>query len=323
MKRLIWYILLGLPATIAMAQSHTFEVRSFKLLQNDITAYVDPVRDLNQEACALVKITGNQDFVFSAPLGIVQRREEVGEIWIYLPKSSRKMTIKHPRWGVLRDYIFPVALESRLTYELVLAAPVDPNSIINRMLRAKQVLRPLVLIETELPLTLPIPQWKRPKRPKEPLTYLAMINVSMYKSDYALGGMAGMMRRYGGYIRVLSNFRSFSTSLEANQQGILTDGTSQPYYTGKIHKSRHTFTIGGLHRLIHSLCLYEGVGYGSRTLAWETTEKDLVKIGDYSYQGVIGEIGVLWKGKKWTTSVGLSTINGSYWEMVMGVGMAF
>lgn len=323
MKRFICYILLCLPAVVIVGQSHTFEVRSFKLLQNDITAYVDPVRDLNQEACALVKITGDKNFVFSAPLGIVQRREEVAEIWVYLPKDSRKITIKHPRWGVLRDYTFPVTLESRLTYELVLAAPVDPNSLVNRMLRTKQALRPLTLTETALLPTLPTPPWKRPKRPKEPLTYLAMINASMHKSDYAFGGMVGMMRRHGGYIRVLSNFRSLSTSLEADKQGILADGASQPYYTGEIYKSRHTLTIGGLHRLIDAFCLYEGIGYGSRTLAWETTEKERVKIVDYSYQGVTGEAGVLWKGKQWTASAGVSTINASYWEVVMGIGIAF
>lgn len=323
MRRFICYILLWLPATVAMAQSHTFEVRSFKLLPNDITAYVDPVRDLNQEACALVKITGDKDFVFSAPLGIVQRREKVGEIWVYLPKGSRTITIKHPRWGVLRDYTFPLTLESRLTYELVLADPVDTNSIIKRMLRVKHTLPPLAPTRTELLSSLPVAEWKRPKRPKEPLAYLAMLNVSVHKSDYALGGMFGMMRRHGGYVRVLSNFRSFSTPLEADKQGVLTDGTSQPYYTGEIYTSRHTFTVGGLHRLVHSFCLYEGIGYGNRIQAWETTEKERVKISDYSYRGVTGEAGALWKGKSWTASVGVSTINASYWEVVMGIGMVF
>ena len=32
-----------------------FEVRSFRCLTNDITSWVDPVRDLNDEACALIK----------------------------------------------------------------------------------------------------------------------------------------------------------------------------------------------------------------------------------------------------------------------------
>ena len=81
-----------------------FIVRSFRMLPNDITAYIEPVRDLNDEACALLKVVGDKDFVFSSPLGIVKRKNDVGEIWIYLPKGSVMITIKHPQWGVLRDY---------------------------------------------------------------------------------------------------------------------------------------------------------------------------------------------------------------------------
>ena len=92
-------------------------MHSFRCLPNDITAWIDPVRDLSDEACALIKVVGDPDFVFSTPLGIVSRKNEVGEIWLYVPHGTVKLTIKHPRWGVLRDYRFPAALESRLTYE--------------------------------------------------------------------------------------------------------------------------------------------------------------------------------------------------------------
>ena len=56
-----------------------FSVGSFRLLPNDITAYIAPVKDLNNEACALIKVVGDADFVFSTPLEIVQRKEEVGK----------------------------------------------------------------------------------------------------------------------------------------------------------------------------------------------------------------------------------------------------
>ena len=49
---------------------------------------------------------------------------DVGEIWLYLPNGTRLLTLKHPQWGVIRDYRFPTPLESRMTYELVLAPPL-------------------------------------------------------------------------------------------------------------------------------------------------------------------------------------------------------
>ena len=123
MGKIILIILLCFLGRSLDAQE--FKVHSFRCLPNDITAWVDPVRDLNDEACALIKVVGDPDFVFSTPLGIVSRKNEVGEIWLYVPHGTVKLTIKHPRWGVLRDYRFPAALESRLTYELVIASPPE------------------------------------------------------------------------------------------------------------------------------------------------------------------------------------------------------
>ena len=74
-----------------------FSVQSFRQLPNDISAYIQPVKDLNDEACALIKIVGSRDFVFSTPLGVVKRKNDVGETWIYVPRGTTQITIKHPQ----------------------------------------------------------------------------------------------------------------------------------------------------------------------------------------------------------------------------------
>ena len=81
------------------ARSQEFTVSSFRLLPNDVSAFVNSVRDLNDEACALVKVEAPSDFAFSTPLGIVKRKDEVGEIWLYLPQGTKMLTLKHPVWG--------------------------------------------------------------------------------------------------------------------------------------------------------------------------------------------------------------------------------
>lgn len=53
----------------------------------------------------------------------MKRKDEVGEIWLYLPKGTQRLTIKHPEWGVLRDYRLGKPLESRMTYEMKLNLP--------------------------------------------------------------------------------------------------------------------------------------------------------------------------------------------------------
>lgn len=318
-----FYIIILLCKVSACVWAQTFEVRQFKALQNDITAYIEPVKDLNEEACALVKVVGEPAFVFSSPLGIVLRTEQVGEIWIYLPKGSRKITIKHPRWGVLRDYTFPEKLESRLTYELVLQPPIERDVLTLSHMRMRSSPRSLMLHSSSLPPVLPVRGRGKPKRPKVPVSYLAQLNLALYDADIAYGAMVGCVGWHGGYIRVLSNFRSFRTVHEADKTGLWNDGETTPYYTGRTFHSRHSFTAGGIHRLSGFLYMYEGLGYGTRTLAWETTENERVKISDYSNRGLTLEAGILLKRKHWVSSLGALSIKGAYWELVCGVGMNF
>ena len=89
-------------AKAAVPTDSTFSVESFRQLPTDVSAFIDAVRDLNDEACALLKVVAPADFAFSSPLGIVERRDKVGEIWLFLPKGSKSITLKHPQWGVLR-----------------------------------------------------------------------------------------------------------------------------------------------------------------------------------------------------------------------------
>ena len=99
-------------------------VKSFRPLPTDLTARVDPVTNDNGQTCALVKIvTTERGFEFDPDaLGMCGAVDEsrAGEVWIWLSPGSRRITIRHRLLGVLRDYEYPVAIESACTYEMVL-----------------------------------------------------------------------------------------------------------------------------------------------------------------------------------------------------------
>ena len=101
-------------------------VTSFKPLPNDLTANLagTQVKDQNGEVAALIKVVTTQTgFTFEGGMaGIVKTKQEVGEIWVYVPHGIQRITIKHPQLGVLRDYYFPCAIDEARTYEMVLAA---------------------------------------------------------------------------------------------------------------------------------------------------------------------------------------------------------
>ena len=121
--------LLALTAALATclgAWAQTLSVTSFKPLDNDLTANLagTQVKDQNGEVAALSKVVTTQTgFTFEGGMaGIVKTKQEVGEIWVYVPHGIQRITIKHPQLGVLRDYYFPCAIDEARTYEMVLAA---------------------------------------------------------------------------------------------------------------------------------------------------------------------------------------------------------
>lgn len=309
-------LFLFLGQTPLLAQQ--FSVRSFRMLPNDITAYIDPVRDLNGEACALIKIVGENSFAFSTPLGIVQRKNDVGEIWLYVPHGSVMLTIKHPQWGVLRDYRFSIPIESRMTYELVIAAPIVVRQPVMPPLEEKPVGIDTLLHHPPVLSARPSP---RPKRPRESLRYLLLAQAGIGKKRPTVGIRIGVMRRHGAYLLLQSDLHSLpGTQGTCNREGILSDGSSHPYYTGTTREGRGMILAGALHRIVGEFCLYEGIGYGKRVVGWETAEGDLLRNTAYSSQGLSAETGLLWRHRKIALSAGVVTIAAKHWEATVGIG---
>ena len=122
MKRYCLLAMCLLTGLLSIAQN--LSVKSFKALPMDMTASsLDGKRiDQNGEVAALIKIvTPEEGFIFDGgTLGIVDTKEETGEIWVWVPRAARKITIGHPQFGMLKNYEYPLTIESERTYEMVL-----------------------------------------------------------------------------------------------------------------------------------------------------------------------------------------------------------
>ena len=80
--------------------------------------------DQNGETAALIKVVTTQTgFTFDGgALGIVKTVQKPSEVWVYVPRGLKKITISHPQLGMLRDYYLNVPIEAARTYEMVLVA---------------------------------------------------------------------------------------------------------------------------------------------------------------------------------------------------------
>ncbi len=296
-----------------------FSVSSFRQLPNDVSAFINPVRDLNDEDCGLVKVMASDDFAFSTPLGIVKRVDKVGEIWLYLPRGSKKITIKHPELGVLRDYVFPERIDSHMTYELRIDEPAKAVEAAASVPVVTTVTDTLVLTRVDTLIV-------RPAKKYIPLKFNALATLSVGgKSNEVLGGVMLMaLRRVGGFVHVSTDFGSIGTvDGVCGRNGEMADGTT-PFYSGRTRHSAFMINGGVAQRLGDRVAIFEGAGYASDAVAWQLAPSEgggYLRNSYYSTRGISFELGALVTFRRVAVSASVSTIKGSQWFGSVGIGI--
>ncbi len=319
------FIILAIAAALLISAfpapiwAQDFQVVEFRDLPNDISAFINPVKDLNDEGCALLKVTtSSPDFAFSTPLGIAKRIDKEGEIWLYLPRGSKKITLKHPDWGVIRDYMFPGRLESHKTYELILKEPLRQN-ILGDVTPIVTTIRDTVVVTKVDTLIV------KKAKPHIPLEADALLSAGFGgKASFLTGGiMVAVMKRHGGYLHISTDFGRIGTLSESCDRHGLIDGKER-YYSGNTRRKALMATAGATHRIGQHFVIFEGLGYSSNTLAWQLAQSEggnYVKNSYFSTQGVTAEVGAMFRFNRISIEASVLTIKGSEWFGTIGVGI--
>lgn len=261
-------------------------VPTFKMMEKDLLARTQPRLDLNEVPCAIVRVSAADIDTYTFEGNIIgDVIYQSGEALVYMTKGSRNITIKSNKFGMIR-YEFGIKLEKQVVYKL------------------------------DLKVILPEDQQRKT---------IILGEGGFHTSQTSFGVMAGIVAKHGAYVRFRSDFGSTSADLECDDTGALTSGgTGTPYYVeGSSAKSRFSITGGYLYRFMKPLYGYVGVGYGQRTLAWETVEGEWVKNIDHSASGLAAEIGAIGNYKNFALSLGVQTINFKYMELSVGIGYIF
>lgn len=161
---------------------------------------------------------------------------------------------------------------------------------------------------------------KKPERPR----VMVMPVMGFRTSQMSYGLMVAAMRRTGGYIKAKYSFSNTpSDDFECNDVGMSGEDGEVQWYTGKTEKSRLSVAGGIVQRLWKPFYLYAGVGYGTRTLVWETVGGKWGKNKDHSLEGVEAEIGGILSAGPMVFSLGLQTNSFKYLEGNLGIGVIF
>ena len=123
MRKLITILMLLL--IVCRMEGQELAVKSFAFVQSDLSAQTQPRKDLNNKNCALVKVgIGLQGVQFEGNV-VGKVVNKIGEYWVYMPRCSRMLKVKHPNYSPIM-VTFPnygvEKLESNRTYQLTMNA---------------------------------------------------------------------------------------------------------------------------------------------------------------------------------------------------------
>ena len=301
-------MLLAAVSASAQTDSSGFFVQSFKKLEWDLDARSNyPVLDQNNRKAALIKVVIPEvgfDFDVGV-MGVVGVKQEVGEVWVYVPEGVRKITIKHQTYGIIRDYEFSCPIESATVYEMRLHVPLRPKSTVI-------VKDSIVYVPT--PVNVETPR----ERKRLGIGVLAVGCVPDPSGGFMV---AWNPKRFGMYLKATGNLKSSNYSYICHEDGTTDNGYI--WTNGKGHVSRMAVTGGGIFRCLNWLSVSAGAGYGKRVLLWRDSKDNFAKVSEPSAQGISADLGTVLHFGRFTAYLGANTIAFKHFYPELGVGLVF
>lgn len=122
MKKTLLLLLLFLSAAPTLWAQQEITVKEMSLLERDLEARTNPRKDLNDNFCALIKITVPmlQDMQFKG--NVVDNQYTPGEYHVYVPAGTKRIKFQHKDYpsGTIE---FTMPIEGQCTYRVVLNVP--------------------------------------------------------------------------------------------------------------------------------------------------------------------------------------------------------
>ena len=121
MKKICVLMLLAMASAfpmVTMAQNKQVKIAQFERSHTSLIASMNQVKDNNGDICAVIRFWNTDpDYVIEPNLGVVKTEQHSGETRLWVPKGTKRITIRHINDRPLRGYSIPVDIESKGDYD--------------------------------------------------------------------------------------------------------------------------------------------------------------------------------------------------------------
>ena len=126
MKKII--IMLLAVVTASQLKAQDIEIKRFERNYTSLIASVNPVYDNTGEACAVLRFySRDKDFIIEPNLGMMKQEQLSGEIRVWVPKGTKRLTGRKNSLMPLVGYEIPVVIEPKVTYDVELKVKRESN----------------------------------------------------------------------------------------------------------------------------------------------------------------------------------------------------
>lgn len=118
MKKKTTLLILLMLALTGQIMAQDIQITRFERNYTSLIGSVSPVYDNTGEACAVIRFfMRTTDFLIEPNLGVLKREKLPGEIRLYVPQGTKRITVRHEGMMPLNGYVIPVQIESKATYD--------------------------------------------------------------------------------------------------------------------------------------------------------------------------------------------------------------
>lgn len=118
MKKIVSLMVLILTFSLQANAQKKIQVTKFERNVTSLIGSMNQVEDNTGEACAVLRVRMPDDiFEIEPNLGIVKKETKTGELLLWIPVGTKRLTVRHYGVMPLAGYEIPVRLEPKVTYD--------------------------------------------------------------------------------------------------------------------------------------------------------------------------------------------------------------
>lgn len=118
-KNLLLLITIGLVIPLkGMTQGKTIQITKFERNYTSLIASMNPIKDNAGEDCAVIRFWySGSDYIIEPNLGVLKIETYPGETRVWVPRGTKRITVRHNEDKPLRGYNIPISVESKTDYD--------------------------------------------------------------------------------------------------------------------------------------------------------------------------------------------------------------